>query len=224
MKDEILYRYELKFKIAWESRESLKKLLKLSSYNFETAYPPRFVNNIYFDTENFKNYFDNLNGNFLRKKIRIRWYGKFFNNINPKLEYKEKKGLLVKKTVSDFPSFIILKNTDLSPLIENFKDKYKINKNIKASVINRYYREYYASRGNHIRITIDDKQCFSNPHNIFHPRRLYPHKEKIVIEIKFDPKYHSNIHEVTSQLGLRICKNSKYVNSIDALILNLRDN
>ena len=178
MKDEILYRYELKFKIAWESRESFKKLLKLSSYNFETAYPPRFVNNIYFDTENFKNYFDNLNGNFLRKKIRIRWYGKFFNNINPKLEYKEKKGLLVKKTVSDFPSFIILENTDLSPLIKNFKDKYKINKNIKASVINRYYREYYASRGNHIRITIDDKQCFSNPHNIFHPRRLYPHKEK----------------------------------------------
>tara|TARA_B110000858_G_C17641821_1_gene398456 strand:- start:156 stop:830 length:675 start_codon:yes stop_codon:yes gene_type:complete len=224
MKNEILYRYELKFKIDWECKESFKNLLKMSLYNFEIAHPPRFVNNIYFDTENFKNYFDNINGNYLRKKIRIRWYGKFFNKIHPKIEHKEKKGLLLKKTVTEFPSFTILKNTDLTPLIENFKNKNQIKNNIKASVINRYHREYYASRGNLIRITIDDKQCYSNPHNTFQPKRIYPFKEKIIIEIKFDPKYFKNINEVTNQLGLRICKNSKYVNSIDALKFNSRDN
>ena len=222
MKNEILYRYELKFKIDWENKESFKKLLKLSSYNFETAYPPRYVNNIYLDTEKFKNYFDNINGNYLRNKFRIRWYGEFFKKIFPKIENKEKKGLLIKKTVTDFPSFDILKNADLSSLIENFKENNQIKKEIRASVINRYYREYYVNKGNFIRITIDDKQCYSNPYNIFHPKKLNPYKEKIIIEIKFDPKYYKFINDITNQLGLRICNNSKYVNSVDALLLNLR--
>ena len=54
--------------------------------------------NFYFDSVNFNNYYDNLDGNIFRTKIRIRWYGDLFGYIeNPVLELKIKNGLLGNK-------------------------------------------------------------------------------------------------------------------------------
>ena len=49
------------------------------------------------DRGNYSNYNDNINGEEIRKKIRIRWYGDFFGKINASLEIKERIGSLVKK-------------------------------------------------------------------------------------------------------------------------------
>ena len=44
---------------------------------FRRTYPKRKINSIYFDCENLKNVWDNINGFGNRVKIRLRWY----NNI-----------------------------------------------------------------------------------------------------------------------------------------------
>ena len=58
---------------------------------FYKAHPDRYINNIYFDTVNLDNNWDNVAGNSKRMKIRVRWYNDLFSNIsNPILEFKLK--------------------------------------------------------------------------------------------------------------------------------------
>ena len=84
--------------------------MNITLTNFKKAFPSRFINNIYLDTYNYKNYNDNINGEQMRKKTRIRWYGDLFGKIDPYLEVKERSGSLIKKTVQNFPSFHLDKN------------------------------------------------------------------------------------------------------------------
>lgn len=77
----------------------LKTLIHLHPMVFSTAYPDRSVNNIYFDTEDFQYYRDNVEGVSNRRKIRIRWYGDWENReVSPVLEYKIKRGPVGYKT------------------------------------------------------------------------------------------------------------------------------
>ena len=46
---------------------------------FKKIYPNRKINSIYFDCENLKNVWDNINGFSKRIKIRLRWYNNLFN-------------------------------------------------------------------------------------------------------------------------------------------------
>ena len=92
------YRYERKFFIAELSKYEVKSIVKMHPVIFSELYHKRFVNNIYFDSFNFKNFLDNIEGVTDRIKIRIRWYGILFGYVeNPILEIKIKKGLLGKK-------------------------------------------------------------------------------------------------------------------------------
>ena len=160
-----LYRYELKFKINSYSKAIFKKRINIISANFKKAFPSRFINNVYLDSFNYDNYDDNINGEQVRKKIRIRWYGDLFGKINPSLEIKERKGSLIKKTVQDFPSFYLNKNKSLNGLHKIIKYNFKTT-NQTPSIINRYRREYFISKNNRFRITLDDRQMIANPKNI----------------------------------------------------------
>tara|TARA_B100000212_G_scaffold342051_1_gene327358 strand:- start:77 stop:673 length:597 start_codon:yes stop_codon:yes gene_type:complete len=48
----------------------------LKSNNFNILYPERIVSSIYFDNDKLQSYFDTVEGNTPRRKIRIRSYGK----------------------------------------------------------------------------------------------------------------------------------------------------
>ena len=152
----------------------------------------------------------------MRKKIRIRWYGDFFGKVNASLEIKERKGSLIKKTVQDFPSFHLSKNKSLNGL-RKISSFYFKTTNQAPSIINRYRREYFISKNNRFRITLDDCQMIANPKNINCIKSLNPIHEKVIVEIKFSPKFFKYVNDLTNDLNLRLTKNSKYSNSIQAL-------
>ena len=86
-------RLEKKF-VYNEGDESYKFFL--ISGMFKKVFPERIINSIYFDTEMFKDVWDNINGYGDRKKIRIRWYNNL-NNSKAFIEEKKKIGFVTQK-------------------------------------------------------------------------------------------------------------------------------
>ena len=70
--------------------ESAIKLSRLSFYN---PYPDRQINSIYFDDYSLRSLEESIEGNSLRTKRRIRWYGAEKNKVNGTLEIKKKQGI-----------------------------------------------------------------------------------------------------------------------------------
>ena len=85
------FRYEKKFVINEMSLLEIEHLIKFSPQVFSEIFNERRVNNIYLDSLELENYYENIVGNSERIKIRIRWYGKTFGFVfKPVLEIKIK--------------------------------------------------------------------------------------------------------------------------------------
>ena len=96
------YRYERKFTVPDKfTLKTIEQFVKRNKALFREVYHLRQVNNIYFDTLAYNDYFDNVLGVSDRKKIRTRWYGDTLGDIQkPVFEIKIKKGLLVDQQVT----------------------------------------------------------------------------------------------------------------------------
>ena len=67
-------RYEDKFLIPKYNFGEILDVFETDKVNFQSAYPQRIVNSIYYDTEDLFYARQNINGEGLRSKIRIRFY------------------------------------------------------------------------------------------------------------------------------------------------------
>ena len=65
------YRYERKFVIPSLNLKDFEYYLKVNPLIFNKVYVQRRINNIYFDSINYNNFFDNISGNSKRVKPRI---------------------------------------------------------------------------------------------------------------------------------------------------------
>ena len=161
-------RYEQKFATDYASLSELDLIVKLSPDIFTCQFPDRWVNNIYFDDDEFSAYKENLEGVCNREKLRIRWYGSLLNsNVEPKLEVKRKFGSVGDKVKTSLPkwnnlpriSFInienlLTKSVNWEQISVQFMDK-------KVTLCNRYLRSYYVSANSQIRLTIDRNIAYS---------------------------------------------------------------
>lgn len=215
------YRYERKFHIKNLSREEVISLVSLNSSIFNFSFKKRIINNIYFDNFNFKNYFENVEGDTDRVKVRVRWYGKLFKKINkPTLEIKIKKGFLGYKDSIPIENFK-LKN-DLTNIFDKINNsyiyKYYNLNSLNPVLLNSYCRSYYISNDKSYRITIDDKQSY---YKIYKTNNSFNHSVKdnrsIILEIKYNDSKDDNVNFITNNFPFRMTKNSKYVNGVDAL-------
>ena len=211
-------RHEIKFVIPWEYHKTIYHKIKTNHGHFNKIYKPRFVNNIYFDNLDLRNYFENINGNSKRKKIRIRWYDNFFGKIiSPVIEIKEKRGMVVNKTSIPIQSFFIKPNMSVRNISKSLDKNFVFIRFLRATIINRYKREYFLSNDKKFRLTIDTNQCFTNPRNISFQQKLFnTEPEPMIVELKYNLQWEKEARYITNLLGLRINKNSKYVNSINA--------
>ena len=80
-------RYERKYKIENISYSLVEQSIRLHPAGFQKLFPDRQVNNIYFDTMGLEFFKQSHEGSSPRVKIRLRWYGNFFNN-NGKYNFK----------------------------------------------------------------------------------------------------------------------------------------
>tara|TARA_B100000780_G_C21085467_1_gene437263 strand:- start:231 stop:911 length:681 start_codon:yes stop_codon:yes gene_type:complete len=214
-------RYELKFVTYDVNYFLIKHWIKMSQHNFFREYNNRIVNNIYFDSLNFKSFTDNVDGQSKRVKTRYRWYGKFEKQSYGNMEFKIKRNVFgYKKTynvknliIDEKKDFRYINNKIFNELPQDIGIFFKQNDN--PQIINQYEREYFKTKNQKFRVTIDKNikifdQRKSNTPNI---SRKTISQNYIVLEIKFDRKSRKDIEDLISNIPIRISKNSKYINA-----------
>lgn len=218
------YRYERKFLVDELQPFQVEAIIKLHPRLFYAPYPPRAVNNLYFDTPDMENYYDNVNGAVHRRKVRVRWYGAPFGEVGrPMLEIKVKDGLVGTKHTyplaplcmdqgfcNDYFKSILL-NSDLP---ENVRRDLC---SLEGVLFNRYHRQYYASRDGHFRVTLDAEMAFYKANsafgNAFIHRQMNYHD--LVVELKYEVDQEPHANRVASFFPFRVTRNSKFVQGIE---------
>lgn len=206
------YRFEKKFLIPLAELSAFE--MQLARHACSPIYKPRWINNLYGDTYDYQHLNENIEGLSERKKLRFRWYGKTYGEINVTAEYKIKvDDTNTKKSVKlgtiNFP-----KETPLSTLFERCLQKWDILKDpiiqaphgYQATLLNRYNRCYFLSADERIRITIDTPIYFQNALNGIKAEQ----NQYAVVELKC-PKNHIIY---TDLLPYQLSKSSKYVEGL----------
>jgi|SRR3989344_439676 len=164
-------RFEFKYLIHERQLDSIRNSISnfvtsdpFASLSVENYYQ---VSSIYFDDLNLNSYFEKLAGLKLRKKLRIRVYGK---NIGDKakafLEIKRKDDVIVFKdrvsvSLAEARKILEDSNYDLLPLGDNQKSSNSfislfLRKRLFATVLVSYKREAYFDKLNSsFRVTLD---------------------------------------------------------------------
>jgi len=217
-------RFERKFVIEQGGVPFVERLVRLNKYGFRPVFYERQINNIYFDTPNLRNFYDNHFGKSKRVKVRIRWYGDTFGTVtNPILEFKIKSGAVGRKlsfplkefTFSEGISKQYLKTIfEESDLPEWVKDEIFV---LQPTLINSYKRKYYVSFDNIFRFTIDHSMNYYNfsGHNFSFSDKTSDFGI-VVLELKYDMEHDTNVSKITSTLPFRLEKFSKYVSGVES--------
>jgi SPX domain protein involved in polyphosphate accumulation len=219
-------RYELKLVTHDINLPQVRSWIRLHSSCFNVAFPNRQINNLYFDTPHLDSYSDNLAGISLRKKLRLRWYGSDFKNLNSTLELKCKRSFQGWKVSQRIEQPFNLTDHNWDSLRDHLLCELKPQMResfIRYSwpvLLNQYQREYYLSFDRKVRVTLDfainayDQRLSSQP-NI--SRSIVP-LGKMVIEIKADRENQAFLSEALACLPLRVGKHSKYALAMESIL------
>ena len=221
-------RYERKCRVENTNRHQVWHLIKHHPAFFKAIYQPRQINNIYFDSLQFKYYKANEIGIANRKKVRIRWYGPIANIAKqPQLEIKIKNGLVGDKLVYPLPAFSLTNKftpqffVDLAATYQVPKTILEELRSLRPTLFNTYQRSYFQSVDKNFRLTFDEDMMFYRPN--FLSNQQLKGKQTIgsfIIELKYQLAHDPLARKIFQQFPYRLTKNSKYVNGIDLLQLN----
>ena len=89
---ELEYRIERKYPVNLEELQEVHYWMRQEGALFTPAYPPRTINNIYFDSPHWRSYADNADGIENRDKCRVRWYGETLDPEQARFEVKVRRG------------------------------------------------------------------------------------------------------------------------------------
>ncbi|MFH1317462.1 MAG: VTC domain-containing protein [Candidatus Omnitrophota bacterium] len=216
------FRCERKFSIDSPLKEDVELMLQLHPAMFSKIYHQRRVNNIYLDSLDLHNYFDNINGLDKRLKIRIRWYGDLFGLIKkPVLELKLKHNLHVGKLLYPLKPFALNKEFSLD-LIQKVLKQSDLSENLllhltraDLSLLNSYQRKYFLSADRNYRATVDwEMQAY----RLFLRENQFLHQitdhETIILELKYNKLQDQLADRITNHFPVRIAKSSKYIDGL----------
>ncbi len=223
-------RYESKFVFPAYAYGDLQARLLSSRFFFREIYQERRINNIYLDSADYKNLFDNLRGVQNREKHRIRWYGQQSQSNQPFLEYKIKQGELGYKEYYAIPSFSLDTTFDYNTYLDLIKraarkkmamDKimYREIFNEIPTLYNTYLRRYFLSADEKFRITLDRVLKYKAANRWFDNLPEF-RENKMVVELKYENRDISTAGAIMQELGLRLSRNSKYVIGMQGLYFN----
>jgi hypothetical protein len=212
-------RIELKEVFENQDRNLIDRAISVSRFSFRQTYPNRIVNSLYLDTLNFKSLEESIEGGSLRRKARIRWYGKQLSETDATLEFKLKHGHLSWKK--------LLKKAFIIDPSENSWDKFvsptsyngiaiSYLYNLIPQSIVSYHRSYYASFDDKVRITIDrELQTYSQLSSLYcnlKYEKLF--LNKIIMEIKVSENNQIILKEVLNDFPFSQKRFSKYCASL----------
>jgi len=179
---------------------------------FTKEYDSRKVNSIYFDDSNLNSLYENINGNTLKAKYRVRWYGNGKKIVNPQFEIKMKKGILSKKRVFRLDNkFDRISDESLKYLTTEVNNILKLKKNINPVLSTHYERDYFISSNKKIRCTLDDNLesiQLGYLKNYLIKKKFF----RLVLEMKYNSEYDEYVRKNLKNLSdSRLSKNSKYL-------------
>ncbi len=218
------YRYERKFLVEDLMPFQVAALIKQHPRLFYEPYPPRFVNNLYMDSPEMTNYYENVDGATQRRKVRVRWYGEPFGEIrHPMLEVKRKEGVVGTKNTYPLSAFpmntgfcdeVLQGALDASDLLPEARLALR---SLNVVLFNRYYRHYYATHDGAFRLTLDTQMEFYKVNGLFgncfvHRQRNY---RDVVVELKYEVEQEPGANRVAGFFPFRVTRNSKYVQGIE---------
>jgi SPX domain protein involved in polyphosphate accumulation len=219
-------RYERKFLIENHSEKEVEQMIKFHPACFSEIYHERVINNIYFDTLGFNNYYDNVEGEKERLKVRIRWYGEQYGKIeSPILEMKIKKGLLGYKESYPLGSFIFDKNFSQKTIIDSMTSvklpvhiKHRMD-SLKPTLLNRYIRKYFISANKNFRITIDkDLTYFGINYGSNTLLNKSVDNKTTILELKYNEGLETEAKQIGSMLPFVLTKSSKYLQGLERTV------
>lgn len=196
----------------------VQKAIHLSKFAFRKSFPDRQINSIYFDDFSFSSFEDSIEGNCLRTKTRLRWYGNGNDEVSAVLELKKKQGMYSWK-------HLYQNNYRINPNARNWstfiKFLQKEENDLVLTQLNQqsivtYQRSYYASFDGKVRITIDRnlktyrQDICVNP-NLSRPKN---HINLIIMEMKVDISNSHLIREVCEDIPFNPKRFSKYCESL----------
>ena len=196
----------------------VEKAIHLSKFAFRKPFPDRQINSIYFDDFSFSSVEDSIEGNCLRTKTRLRWYGNEDSEVSAVLELKKKKGMYSWKHLYQNKYRINPKARNWTTFIKFLQKEGKdlILTQLKPKSIVSYQRNYYASFDGKVRITIDRnlktyRQDISVNPNLTRPK---DHFELIIMEMKVDVSNSNLIRMVSEDIPFNPKRFSKYCESL----------
>ncbi|MFP4344173.1 MAG: VTC domain-containing protein [Anaerolineales bacterium] len=218
-------RYEFKIPCALTLRPEIEAWVRLHPAHWRASYPPRQVNNIYFDSPDLQDLNTNLGGVGRREKLRLRWYGPELTCVaGAQLELKCKDGLAGWKEIAFFTGTLDLTGPTwpelLAALREGLEPRARLwlDKRAAPALINAYRRAYYETHDGVLRLTLDTRlraydQRFSLVPNLSRPALL---SEQLVIELKGSVEDDSarRLSQVLLSLPMRVERYSKYLHGM----------
>lgn len=216
------WRLEMKFAIPFRMEPTARLQLSRNQSAFRTAYPPRIVINIYFDTVDQQAVRSNFAGIGDRAKVRLRWYGDLTVANDPVLEVKIKNRGAGSKLYHSMPGVIDLAEMSWSDL------RHTISKGAEPAVakhwestrqamlFNSYHRRYFETYDRKVRATIDTDIRARAQRETTRPKLEFntPASATIVVELKASVANESELRAVVKGLGWRVGRHSKYVRGI----------
>ncbi len=215
-------RYENKMVFSALRLDEVRSWVYTHSDAFRVAYPPRQVNNIYFDTHERSLMAEHANGVANREKFRFRWYGENWLTRGGQIEIKKKIGRLGYKTTQPIKNTIDISQLNWREIIHLLKEESSeefafLLDNLTPTIINQYQREYYESADKKIRVTLDyDMRAFAQSFG-FSPNITFPQPllNNVIIEMKAAMKEHQRMADSIAEFPLRCVQNSKYLNAME---------
>jgi len=219
-------RREIKFVAPLYESDRIRHWLRLHRAAFKTAYPDRWVNNVYFDTHGYTAYAENLSGGSSRTKVRYRWYGAGADTPGPGgLEIKQKRnsfGWKLRFPVPEAPYRPGAGWNEIRRLLEaqlNPEGRLWLRSNPHPVLLNRYYREYYVNAEGRIRVTLDTRQAVWDQRKKAMPNvtQRIDFPSLVTMEMKFDRGDRDLASRLVQGLPVRLSRYSKYTTGVGLL-------
>jgi SPX domain protein involved in polyphosphate accumulation len=220
-------RYEVKIPLPAHWLADVETWVRLHPAQWRVTYPPRQVNNVYFDTAHYDGLNANLSSADDRDKLRLRWYGTDLTHIvGANLERKHKQGMVGWKVICPVEGTFGLAETTwralshtlqatVIPEVRQWLDVFAI-----PMLINHYWRVYYATPDDAVRLTLDtalrayDQRAAACPN-----LTLQTHADaSIVVELKAstDDASFQQLSEALAHFPAPVDRFSKYVQGVMA--------
>lgn len=196
--------------------------MRLHPAHWRVAYPPRRVNNVYFDTADCQSLNENLGGAGTRAKLRLRWYGDCLDVVaGARLELKYKEGAVGWKQVWPLDATFDLAHQSWPEVYRTLREAVDVRAGPWLAqlaypvLINHYRRAYYVTTDQQVRLTVDTRlraynQRFSDRPNLRRPAAI---ADRVVVELKApaDRLLYQRLAEALDHFPLRPDRYSKYV-------------